>query len=252
MGRYMTGNSQPRRRIVTLFASNPSVPIPVWARSGKSIALVTGVGGGSSGAVKKLESGTRYGGGGAGAFAVEHPVIIPAGLATCSVLIGAGGAAVTANADTLGTVGGATVLTLGAAVLGLLGGGNGDPANPDRGGFPYVGGPSAVAIPAPGILRPLAGGFGTTTVADGVSGPASRLSKGADGRNDTAAAGGSTGGWSPWGAAPLQNALPVNGVNAQATVGYGAGGSGVATNGPVVTSGEGRPGFLTIEFVEGF
>lgn len=252
MGRYVTGSSQPRRRIVTLFASDPAVSIPPWARNGRGIAVVTGCGGGASGAVKNASSAARYGGGGAAAFAVEHPIIIPAGLTTCSVQIGAGGAAVTATTDTLGNVGGATVLTLGATVLGLLGGGNGDATNPNRGGLPYVGGPSAVNVPLSTILRPLAGGFSINTVADGVSGPASRLSKGADGFQVDATSGGSSGAWSPWGAAPLQNAAPVAGVDGDPTAGYGAGGQGVATTGASVTSGAGAPGFLTIEFVEGF
>lgn len=252
MGRYVTGGTQPRRKIVTLFASDPSVSIPVWARNGRAIARITGCGGGSSGAVKNASSAARYGGGGAGAYAVDHPIVIPAGLTTCEVLVGAGGAAVTATTDTLGNVGGATVLTLGAVVLALLGGGNGDATNPNRGGLPYVGGPSAVNVPLSTILRPLAGGFSNSTVADGVSGPASRLSKGADGFQVDATSGGSSGAWSPWGAAPLQNAVPVAGVNADPTVGYGAGGQGVATTGTSVTSGEGAPGFLTIEFVEGF
>ena len=130
-----TVRGQPRRKIVTLTASNAALAIPSWAQGGKGVVLVSGVGGGSSGAIT-ISSGSRGRGGASGALAQQREIPIPAGVTTLAAVIGAGGAAVSGTTELSGNPGGETSITVGTLALSL--GGGTALGNPYRGGVPNI------------------------------------------------------------------------------------------------------------------
>lgn len=237
MGRFLSGGGSggaPRRLSVRLLASNPSVPIPSWAR----VAYITGCGGGSSGGIGSNAAGE---GGGAGAFAIRHPLLIPDGTATLAAEIGAAGAAVIAAVATTGNIGGATIVTVGSTTLRLNGGGNNAAGTAFIGGWPYINGTAFASV---------AGAPPGTGWMVGTTQGASSLGVGSNGGPNNQSAAWGTGGHSPFGAALMRNTTisgNTAGVDAQ---GYGAGGTSASTAGSSVTSGAGAPGFLLIEFEE--
>lgn len=97
----------PRRRAFICTAS-AAYGIPTWAQGGKGIVYVTGIGGGGGGGT----AGNTWGG--SGAIARRCPFIIPSGITTLTVAIGAGGS---------GGAGGATTLTMNSVQYLSLGGG---------------------------------------------------------------------------------------------------------------------------------
>jgi hypothetical protein len=213
--------------------------------------LVSGCGGGASGAIDTV-SGRRGRGGGAGGHALKHPVPIASGVASVSVEIGTGGPAVSGSAITPGAAGGHTVLTVGAVVLTLRG------ATPLRGGVAHMGAASGLMLDDNGdcsIVGEVLAGSGVT---GRLSGSNNLPTLGRGGMNPT---GGSAlhdgfggGNPSPFGAggAGISTAPSGNTFGAAAT-GYGSGGAGAHwASGDTVSSGAGAPGILILEFVEGF
>jgi len=239
---------QPRRKIVTLTASNAALAIPSWAQGGKGVVYVTGCGGGGSGSVDV--SLTRPGAhGGAAGWCRNHMVQIPVAISALAVVIGTGGAAVAATVDTPGINGGNTSLTIGSLVLTLSGGG---------GALTTVagaGGGAAYAAFAAGTSQPISAPFTRNSDVTGYAGPASTLVVGATGNTGNIFGIGMGGGQSLFGAggaAPL--VAPVALTNGNNATGYGAGGSGATDYGSAsnATSGSGSPGLLILEFVEGY
>lgn len=256
MGRYVTGgsDSQPRRLIVQVPVSNPSIPVPAWAQGGKGIVEVTGCGAGASGGIGESANSGAVGGG-AGANALRFPMTIPAGVTTLAGLIGVGGAAVTAAERKPGNLGGATMLTVGTIKLRLNGGGNnriyggGNDDLHGEGGIPTVGNNDGFA----GVMAgPEVVFMRQYQRASGYAGPASALSCGSDGGSASQSGGYSNGGASPWGSAPIRMTSAKAGQNGGSATGYGAGGQAtIWSSGAAVTSGAGADGFLTLEFIEG-
>lgn len=248
---------QPRRRTVVLTTSNASLPIPSWVQGGKGIVYVTGCGGGASGRIT-ITSGERGPGGGAGGFAVRHPMSIPAGVTTCAAVIGSGGAAVSAANNAFGVHGGETSLTIGSQVLRLEGGvGNGAGVTAGSRGWAYMG----AQPPAGATLTAGSGPFGIIATSSGnslgqIGAMPSTLGFGAfGGAGSTANGGRGAGGYSLFGAGGAAlGAAPSLGANVPgaAATGYGAGGAGARyESGGAVSSGAGSPGLLILEFVEG-
>lgn len=240
-----TLRGEPRRKIVTLTASDSAVAIPSWAQGGKGIVYVTGCGGGASGSVGTT-SGQRGYGGGASGFAVRHPMYIPAAVSTLSATIGAGALGVTAATTANATAGGNTTVQVGSTILTLASG-------LARGGKAFVG--NSVALDNNGNTSVLGTVSTSSNVLSGMFSPASTLSAGADGGAGTNAGGGfGGGGYSIFGAGGAGLAVgPTVNTNGDDATGYGAGGAGALwISGSAVTSGAGSPGFLTLEFVEGF
>lgn len=235
MGRFLSGGSGsvPRKHSIRLLASNPSVPIPSWAR----VAYITGCGGGSSGGIGN--AGTTNGGA-AGAFAIRHPVLIPADATTLAAVIGAAGAAVTGAAAAHGNIGGATTVTMAATVLRLNGGGNGLAGSGYTvGGWPYV---NSTAFSNGGSFV----GSGWL----GMSAGAATLGVGADGGTPNQNSAFGAGAASPFGAAQIRTSNVTSNSPGFDAQGYGAGGTSAVTSGGSVTSGAGSQGFLLIEFEE--
>lgn len=220
--------SSPRRQIITLTASNAALPVPSWAQGGKGIVYVSGCGGGGGG------SGGRAG---SAAFAIKHPIVIPAGLATLSAVVGAAGAQ-SADVNTLaGAAGGATSVSLaGTTALLLRGGGGGgsveNGSSAGSGGAPEVWGESLL----------LANGASTSgATSESVrsivleamrfSALYSTVSRGASGWQSS------------------NNVFPSNPNSNRA--GFNLFGSQIGGFGGGGASSAGRPGFLMLEFVEG-
>lgn len=219
----------PKRQVVTLTASNASLAIPSWAQGGKGVVYVTGCGAGASGGVS-VGSGTRGDGGGSGAVAEDLPIVIPSGVSTLNAQIGAGGAAVSSTIAASGNAGGATTLTVGAAIrLVLQGGGVSSSA---YNAFPYIGSDTKtwLSIAANGTdLNTIPGygvGNGTNQRVKGSGSgrlfPGQRASGGS-----LSAHGFGEGASSPFGAGgPGLAAGPTTNSNGVNATGYGAGGSG--------------------------
>jgi hypothetical protein len=240
MGRYTSGSSGPRTLRQIFTASNPSVAVPSWARA----VRINAVAGGASGAVGVPNHG---GGGGAGANAIDLMMLIPAGLSTMDVTIGAGAAATTATVDTNGQTGGDTIITLGAASRIVLRGGTGGTANAGnyngggggQGSFrfdPVISTDNSIPVTYGNDTRESANGY-----VPGISGaPGDSGPRGA-------------GGYSRFGAGGLgfSALITAPGVNGNPGRGFGSGGSGTRyVSGAAVSSGAGAPGIAIIEFLE--
>lgn len=241
---------QPRRKIVTLTASDAAVAIPAWAQGGKGWVRITGTGPGGSGGVNSIATASnRGGGGGAGGFARDYPLLIASGVTTLAVVIGAAGAAVTASATTNGNTGATTSVTVGSEVLTLEGGSGGlGNVTGGAGGRAYMG--SATNITSALSTQP----FGSQSI--GLAAAISPVAQGATGSTGNQPAQGyGAGAWSVWGPGGPGIAGGVTGVmNGGDGTGYGSGGAGAndyATTSNA-TSGAGAPSFITLEFVEGF
>lgn len=252
MGRYVSQSvgAQPRRKIITLTASNPAVPIPTWAQNGKSIVYVSGCGGGASGAISDV-AGQRGPGGSAPGQCLGVPLPIAAGLTTVAAVIGAAGPGVAAAVATPGIAGGESSLTVGALSVVL----KGAPATPTGS---YAPGGIALVNPAASV---------TGTAADGTA-PASYGLVGQDHAYDAhlfkGCRGGAGTGADPdrYGAGasslfgrggPGLASAPANGTPGGNASGNGAGGAGAnCTGATATTSGSGTPGILILEIVEGF
>lgn len=240
-----------RRVTYSITSSDPSFAIPSWAQGGKGLVVVTGCGGGASGAVNNT-AGARGNGGRSAAFAMRHPILIPASVSTLAIAIGAGGASVSAAAVAAANAGGNTTLTIGSRLLTLEGGGAegnyfyypraymGSTTTPRPRGLPQysTGNPSNVNAPSGGMHS------GASTLGFG-----SAISRG-----DIAEDGYGEGGFSLFGepGGGATTALDVT-VNGDSATGYGAGGAGALwISGANAVSGAGSPGVLFLEFVEGF
>lgn len=253
MGRFVSGTGGiPRRKMVTLYASNAAVEVPSWAQGGKGRVLITGCGPGGSGGVSVSATGTGIGGG-AGAYAVDHPMMIPAGVLSVGVVIGAPGPAVSSSIAANGNNGGNTSVSVSGLTLTLQGGlggpGSGGPIS--NGGMPYVGSlPNSINITA-GAAGPLAA-QSTSSSQTGGSLDAT-LFAGATGRNGTTTPFGH-GAHSPWGGGGEGASAVTGKVNGANATGFGAGGAGGTTYGTAgaATSGTGSPSFITLIFEEGF
>lgn len=108
MGRFVSGagGNVPRKQSIRLLASNPSVPIPSWAR----VAYITGCGGGAGGSSTAAVS--------SAASANRFPLLLSPGATTMSVTIGAGGVG-----GGSGAAGGDTIIAIDSVnVLRLTGG----------------------------------------------------------------------------------------------------------------------------------
>ena len=245
-----TLRGEPRRKIVTLTASDSAVAIPSWAQGGKGIVYVTGCGGGGGGGINKTTANQRGDPGQSGATAVRHPILIPSGVSTLSAVIGAGGHGWTDTATKGATYGGDTTLTIGSVVLTLEGA-----RVATYLGRAYMSA-SAGASSNSSYNQPHIFGFidlSNKYIARGLQAPNSTLCLGNSG-SKTADGGYSGGAYSLFGAggASLGDAPSVNTPGGDAT-GYGAGGAGAYwVSGAAVSSGSGSPGLLILEFVEGF
>lgn len=206
----------PRRKVVTLTASNASVPIPSWAQGGKGTVRVTGTAPGGGGRVNSGAAGT---GGGGGAWCRELIFNIPSGVTTIGVTIGSAGTGATnVTAATSGTAGGNNSVTInGNTVLTLNGGASS--ASPAAGGAPSI---SVTGFSASG-----SNGTNTATV--------------------------STAGSGIFYPAQTQTQSGVANGTATASNAFGQGGLGGRTDGVTAASGaNGGPGIMILEFVEGF
>lgn len=238
--------SRQRRKIVTLTASDAAVAIPTWAQGGKGIMYVSGCAGGGGGAVRAT-TGSRGGGGASSGGVVRLPMSIPSGVTTLAVAIGAGGHGPSATAQTDGSDGGDTTLTIGSDLALRVAG-------------------------AKGGLGTNVGGAGTTTISlfertnvnsttntfahTAVFGSTQNYFFGnvAGGAGNVANSGYGAGASNLWGrggngiaAAPSANTAGENGQ------GYGTGGAGALwLSGAAAKAGDGAHGFMQIEFVEGF
>lgn len=243
MGRSLSGagGSVPRSLRQIFTASNPSVAVPSWARA----VRINAVAGGASGAVGVPNHG---GGGGAGANAIDLMMLIPSGLSTMDITIGAGAAATTATVDTNGQAGGDTIITLGTSSRVVLGGGQGGFANTGN----YAGGGGGQ-----GSFRfdPALTGNGGLPLSHGIEAydTSTGFVPGISGLNGGTSAGRGAGGYSRFGAGGLGFAALIStpGVNGNPGRGHGSGGSGTRyVSGAAVSSGAGAPGIAIIEFLE--
>lgn len=238
--------STPRRQIVTLTASNASLPIPSWAQGGKGIVYVTGCGGGGSGGVR-ADSGTRGGGGASAMSVVALPFVIPAGITTLSVVIGAGGAGPSATAQAAGNAGGQTSLNIGNAISLVIDGGAGGSGDLAGGAVANLAATinRAENSTTAGISPSATGAFAASQVT--IIG----ASQGQSGNANPGFGAGGGGMFGRGGAgiavAPTANTDGANGN------GYGSGGAGALwLAGGAAKAGDGGPGLLILEFVEGF
>lgn len=245
MGRAISGSSQPQRQIVTLTASNASVPIPSWARGGKGSVRINAAGGGGSGLVANSTT-LRGGGGGSGGQACDALFNIPANASTVAVVIGAGGAAASTASATIavGSSGGDTRVTVGTQTLVLKGGaGATDTMNMvgGVGGAAFATTDSSEAtmarVPAEGGAYPSTG----------------RVFAGQIGGRGNTSSGLGAGGQSQFGAGGAGIASVSALTNGAAGSGFGSGGAG-ATNWNTAggcSSGAGAPGVVILEFIQG-
>lgn len=239
----VVGTDQPRRRVVTLTASDATLPVPSWAQGGKGIVYVTGVGAGAGGKGGSNTDGTTSHAGGAGAWAMDLPLIIPSGVATLNCQIGTKG---TGGAfATEGTAGGATTIT-GSALMLTLGGGLASvptTASPN-GGVPLIGTATGAynsntsTMALTGAHLPQSQGFRCGRGASGGT---------ASGNLEFATV--RAGGPSPLGNPGINGTAGNPGGNAS---GYGAGGgAGWSAAGAGTIGGDGADGVLILTFVEG-
>jgi len=239
----------PRRRVLRFTASSPSVPIPSWAR----VAYITGCGGGGGGGGLDSGDSANIGtplasGGASAAWAINFPIMIPDGVTTVDVQIGAGGTAGPndANGNTAnnhGGDGGHTSITVGAFSVVLGGGGRG------LSGGTVSGAPSRGVA---GVVDPLGGngpliegtiGNGYQSAAHNEAnafGPFRAIPAGMTGNSAGAGSFFGKGGYRATSGTDANRVLPT---------GFGSGGSGGLAGGPSASAG--RPGFLMLEFVEG-
>ena len=213
-----TVRGQPRRKIVTLTASNAALAIPSWAQGGKGAMRVSGTAaGGGQSALTGSQTGA---GGGSGAWCDDYLIPIPSGITTLSVQIGA---------SSTSAPGGSTILSYGSKEVLVLGGGSlGGPfASPYSYGGSTFGNTSETPPDAAGRISP---GW--------QSGPSTKFSKSAPA--DGVGAG------NPFGVSPI-----LSSTTSEVGVGYGWGASGKVSVGPRAAM-AGGDGILIIEFVEGF
>jgi len=244
-----------RRATYVLTSSNASFPIPSWAQGGKGVVYITGCGGGGGGGGLDSGNPTNIGtplasGGASAAWAINFPIMIPDGVTTVNVQIGAGGTAGPndANGDPAnnhGGDGGHTSITVGAFSVVLGGGGRGS-----SGGTVSGEPPRGVA----GALDPGNGGgaSGISDVAlrDGhtPAGPHEANAFGPFRAIPAGMTGNSAGAGSLFGKGGYRAASGTD-ANRVLPTGFGSGGSGGLAGGPSASAG--RPGFLMLEFVEG-
>lgn len=241
-----TVRGQPRKKILTLTASNAAVAIPSWAQGGKALAYVTACAGGGGGGVRAT-SGSRGGGGAASGGVVRIPLLIPSGITTFAVEIGAGGAGLNANVPATGTPGGATTLTFGAVeVLRVAGAysGNGSAAA----------GTGSTSIVLNGQVNVITLGMRPSSGTQFSSTQTYLIGNLPGGVGSDANAGYGAGASSLWGCGGSGiAAAPTDNTAGESGQGYGSGGAGALwLSGGAVKAGDGAPGFLQIEFVEGF
>lgn len=234
-----------RRKIYTITASNAAFPIPSWAQGG--MMYVTGCGGGGSGAVRAT-SGSRGSGGSSAASVLRLPMILPAGVTTLNIEIGAGGTGPSATAQTDGAAGGNTTLTVGSTIALTIGGGVAGLGSGSAGSVAAIASTvNQQANVTTGTMYPNAtGAYAATQVY--------WIGANAGGTGTSPAAGYGAGASSLFGlgGAGLSAGPTANTAGADAN-GYGAGGAGALwLSGGAVKAGNGSPGFLQIEFVEGF
>lgn len=226
MSRYITPPAVdvPRKKTIKLFASNPSVAVPAWA----GVVYVTGCGAGAGGSNSTV-AGQRGAGGIAGAYAIRAPIPLD-GEAVISVVIGAPGGGAAGSSNTLGGVGGSTVITVGGRALTLS----------TRAHFGSIASitSSVDSRPWTPTLVNQAGTNWDNPLAPGAVG----------GLGSSGPEGMGAGGFGPFGGGGdgVANPPAANAPGADAT-GFGAGGAGSNGTGK---AGDGSPGFVMLEFEE--
>lgn len=211
-----------RRVTYVLTASNASFPIPSWAQGGKGIAIVTACGGGAGGGNRVAA--TVSGGIGSPAI-IGYPVPIPSGVTTVNAQVAAGGAGAAASTDTNGAAGGETTLTVGSRTLRI---------SAANGFLPDT-------VTSGGAFSGLQG----TAV---TSGDWTFISSGTAGTSNSVGGNQGAGGRSPFGVGGSGWTSTQTNTAGDPAKGYGAGGGiGYGTG----KGGDGAPGVLILEFVEG-
>lgn len=244
------GSAQRRQRSGIITASNPSYPVPAFAQGGKGTVFVTGCGGGQSGAVgASVWPGI---GGAAAGWAMEYPIPIPAGVTTLALVIGLGGFGPDANGNAVASAGGETSITVGGFVLRLRGGGQ-DTAIAGVAGIVLIG-----QVPTRSLVDNGNQFWGGTTgrgLAPALNG---RFGSGAEAAGQLDRSPYGMGAYSLFGAPGFSPSRPssfnsITTYNGAHATGYGAGGEGAwyGSQSTTATAGNGSPGFLSLEFVEG-
>ena len=224
MSRFITIAIPPRRQVCFMTVSNPALAVPAWAVG--RVAYVTGCAGGGSAVNAALY-------GGAGAFALRHPILLPVGVAAIEVQIGAAGLSGDGG-DTKILAGTTRLLVLkGGAAAGAGGLAGSSYSTSDAGNSLFARFNNSVGS----SNNLLFGGIAVAAMAQ----RGATLFSGSDGfqnpRSD------SESGWGPvWNARGGSGPFGVGGDSGViAATGYGA---GAAQAKPA------RPGFLMIEFEE--
>lgn len=240
MGRSVSSSSEPRRHVKKFTSSNASYAIPAWAQNGGAIMYVTGVAPGGASSGGNTASSHLGSGGGAGAHAMRHPILVPSGTTTMAVTIGAAAAAPAVNTN--GDSGGNVSIALGGVVVLQLGGGAGGSYTNNlfggNGGLPSLfGGAAQLAL-----LSPTAQTLNAAEPELANAGSTGTLAKG------------NTGVWGSSTAPKLTASdevawTPFGGGLASSPGGFGYGGGRAASSSSPGRAG--GPGFLYVEIVEG-
>lgn len=245
MGRHISGVAiGGRRQRIVLKASRTGIPIPSWARGGKGVLCVTGVGGGGAGGGAGGPSVLGYaaGAGGSGGAAIRCPLVIPPDATSIDATIGAGGMGAT-HSSGVGAPGGATTIDIDGVRHLTLGGG---------------GGGRAASVDAPGGMG---GGVGVMSAVLATPGTSSREPLGALFAGSSASNSGNNqtgyhnqgGGMSPFGSGGENGAPGPTGSAGGDAMGHGAGGGGARMASETATpqkGGDGSHGLLIFDFEE--
>ncbi len=235
MGRYITGSGaggggagmRNERHVIT--ANTPALAVPVWAK----LVKVSGVGAGGGGGNNTNADVWRAAGGGSGGIA-KDALLIVAGETIVSIAIGTPGAGAAGGSNAAGANGGDTVITMGAKVITLHGGGGGSEmasGSPGAGGRAHSGATDSASDPnafmdARAFQLGLSYGIAGERGDEGGRGAPSLLGQGGEAYPTTP--------------------VPANNIGGNA-VGHGAGGAGGKGSGK---GGDGAPGIAIIEFLE--
>jgi len=243
MGRYTSdtgGADQPRKKTITLFASDPAVPVPEWAQSG--VVYVTGCGAGAGGG-NSTTAAQRGGGGGGGGYAVRLAVPLT-GVASISVIIGAPGIGADGSSNAAGSNAGTTVITVGGVTVRLDGGKGGLSVSGGAGGVAIIGADGDLALAFNN--QPIGSAGAASLGLNGSLSPMASGAGGAPGNGPSQRYG--TGAMSPFGGGGYGlTSPPAAGETGATATGYGAGGAGSQGAGK---AGDGAPSFVMLEFEE--
>lgn len=256
-GDQLLGVPRVRRRRVRFEVSDASVPIPLWAQGGQGTVYVTGTGGGASGGLNRQAT-QRGPGGCSGAYAVRHPIQIPAGVTTVSVVIGTGGTPRSAStgAAQLGNPGGYSEVAVGSRSLRLSGGNASAESTGAVASYlapPLVDGQvfENSMVPRSLLSSNSSAGYSAFPPFPNLGSTLFFGHHGGDGSSDIGGYG--AGGWSPFGKGGRGYSTISTVTQGENASGFGAGGAGAggaAAAGTLLVSGAGAPGFIELEFEE--